>query len=94
VSKRKTISVKDLVILANHALTGSGSMFTPEYRKGVCGLISTVLHTTGNYEGFRYLDAREVPPGEKPGIVYGLELNPNEFPDETRRAYYLPRHCK
>jgi hypothetical protein len=42
------------------------------YRLGVCGMIETVLHATGNYAGFGYLDTPF-----QTGVT-----------DESRRVYY------
>jgi hypothetical protein len=41
-----------------------------------------VLHESGNYRGFRYLLAAEVPAGAKPGVIYEGHL---PHPDIEKR---------
>jgi hypothetical protein len=80
---RQTINVNTLRIDANRIL--SQSTCNPERREGVIALLEHVLTQTGNYHGFRYLTADEVPLGELPGIV--RTSGEARFPDETRRYY-------
>jgi hypothetical protein len=50
-------------------------------RMGVCSLLESILHETGNYKGFGYQD----------GMVTQLATKPGErtiVKDETRRIYY------
>jgi len=88
--KRKTFKVLDLVNSVNERLRVSTC--SPEARHGMCSLVEEVLHSTGNYDGFRYLNVGEVPRGHLPGVrAAGIdEVNDRtiwEFPDETRRQY-------
>ncbi len=41
------------------------------YRRALVVTLEDILHETGNYRGFRYLDQSEVPPDNKPGINVG-----------------------
>jgi len=52
---------------------------TPEqaYRLGAASALEAVLHETGNYRGFGYLDVDHT-------------VAPAKIPDETRRCYYAP----
>lgn len=90
-SKRKTVNIADVVMWGNSQLEKSEC--APTGRQGVCNLIETILHNSGVYDGFGYLTQSEVPRGEKPGIERDKDGKAT-FPDETRRRYYIPRHCK
>lgn len=82
--KRKTVAVTEAVAVANRMLANS----TGTGRQGIIVLIETLLHESGNYRGFRYLEAHEVPAGQLPGIIPGETNAENQYPDDTRRAYY------
>ena len=92
--RRSTFRIRDAVQRVN--LTLEQSTCAPAIRQGITLLLETMLHETGNYNGFGYLTAAEVPPGQLPGIVRGytdgeIDNTKNTYPDETRRFYYLPR---
>ena len=56
---RKTIEVKKVVEMANKALAKSeseGWFGTVEYKYGVVTMLEQILHKTGNYHGFMFLD--------------------------------------
>lgn len=89
-AKRKTVSVAWLLHKANTFNRLSTGEDSKGFRMGHNSFISTILQETGNYAGFRYLVDSEVPVGEKPGMV--LKQEGNEFPDESRREYYVSRH--
>ena len=74
--KRKTFKVKDLVDKMNSRL--ENSTCSPEARFGMISVLESILHETGNYAGFNYLESGEV--GES-GYV-------ESFGDESRRFYY------
>ena len=88
--KSKTINVGKLRQDANDMLA---SCPNPCENEGTIRLLEKILHDTGNYHGFRYLDQNEVT-GGKPGIKYGpngenlcYELS-FENTDNTRRHYF------
>lgn len=81
---RKTIDVAYMLAHAN--MFNRHSCVSPDIRKGVNMAVDSVLHHCNAYRGFNYLDASEVPEGEKPGIVRG---EPNQFPDESRAFFYV-----
>lgn len=91
---RKTFDVNNLRIVVNNML--EHSTCSRDIRWGMMTVLEHVLHETGNYRGFRYLEAHEVPAGELPGIVHGTSSKPghpnvitdNKFPDESR-VYYI-----
>lgn len=56
---RKTIEVGKILKMANTFLAAKHT--TDDEREGVCALLEAVLHESGNYEGFRYLDAKDYP---------------------------------
>jgi hypothetical protein len=51
---RKTTSVEDLIDTANHML--EHSTCSREARCGMIALLESMLHATGNYRGFSYLN--------------------------------------
>lgn len=71
---RKTIDVQAVKDRSNYMLT---VLVTPEARMGVSTLLESILFTTDNYNGFRYLPS---------------ELNEDgslkEDYDTTQRQYY------
>ena len=86
--KRKTIVVKDLKERVNRALTDAadlqdelhGVAGAQTFRRGMAVVLEDVLHTTGNYNGFRYTD----PKAERNDEGYLIDGTY----DETRREYY------
>lgn len=76
-SKRKTVSVSDLVETANRMLSVTPDAWVGE-RWGISAFIESVLHDAERYAGFRYLDT---------------ELNDDgsliDSYDDSRRRYYL-----
>lgn len=97
--KRRTIEVRRVLELVNTYLAtqakiraeGESEDYYRGMRQGHASLLGKILHDTGNYEGFTYLDATEVPKGELPGIIRNPRVpeGPHEFPDESRRMYFL-----
>jgi len=55
---RKTIEVGTLLHRLNYFLASEHS--TPEEREVMCAFVEGVLHDTGNYMGYRYLDTDEI----------------------------------
>jgi len=88
---RKTVNVDELKRMTNQIL--AVSTVEPAMRKGWQASLEWVLHETGNYRGFRYLSASEVPNGHPPGIRHGPdgEMLPFECrfvaTDDTRVSY-------
>lgn len=93
---RKTFSVEELRSRVNHSLAENypyeGGR---QYRHGLIDALEFVLHSTGNYKGYRYLTSRELPEGVKPGIHMTPDrIEPLPYPerfadtDDSRRFYY------
>ena len=84
---RKTIQVEDLRKTVNDMLKAETSK---EERMGMITVLESVLHSTGNYNGFKYLDKREVPNGHRPGIRgYDGTYEENfRDTDDSRRFYF------
>ena len=53
---RKTIRVIDLLEEANKQLRRTDQWATKELKEGVIIMIESVLHATGNYQGFAFID--------------------------------------
>lgn len=92
-ARRNNLTLEEVVDKANSVLMRSkGSELE---RHGVIGFVNELLHYCDNHGGFVYLDSTQVPPGEKPGIVRGINENgeldneKNEYPDETRIQFLL-----
>ena len=90
--KRKTIEVEMLKVKVNAML--KDSTCDPQVRLGMCSVLESALHATGNYSGFRYLLAGEVPKGHKEGVRYDEKRMILPYPDrfkdtdESRRMYF------
>lgn len=52
--RRKTYPIKKLIAKANMAL--ESSKLTPEQRYTLFYFVADILHETGNYRGFNYID--------------------------------------
>lgn len=80
--KRKTVSVSWVAERINNLLAYRVSLgdsiarLTPEqaYRRGAASVLESILHETGNYHGFGYLDVDRT-------------TDPPTIPDESRRQY-------
>lgn len=82
---RKTFNVDDFRNQVNDVLRNSVS--SAEERKGWMTALENILHSTGNYNGFCYLNETLVPAGQLPGIREELdELFVNT--DNTRVHYF------
>jgi hypothetical protein len=75
---RKTVDVLETKKKANLLLGLKGDVFTPEFRQGVISMIEAILHSTGNYKGFKYRYSEW--DMEKHELKIGY--------DDTRREYY------
>jgi hypothetical protein len=53
---KKTQPVADILAFANYQLARTDEFANAEYKAGICVMIERVLHDTGNYEGFGFLD--------------------------------------
>ena len=53
---RKTVDVLMLLKWANKNLAREDEFATVDFKAGICSMIERVLHDTGNYEGFGFLD--------------------------------------
>lgn len=90
-ARRKTVDVQQLINTTNQILRTSTC--DAHLRKGWCAALEWVLHETGNYRGYRYLTADEVPQGQAPGIRMSalgeIMPCPERFVacDDTRRQY-------
>ena len=53
---RKTVNVLTLLEWANNNLKREDEFATVDFKSGICTMIEMVLHETGNYEGFMFLN--------------------------------------
>jgi len=89
---RKTLKVEDLRVKINSML--ADSTCTPDVRQGMIHVLESTLHETGNYNGFNYLEKRDVKEGQLPGVNMNEDGTLPDYvtrfknTDDTRRAYY------
>jgi len=91
---RKRFNIDDFRHRANETLASSTG--SADQRQGIMWAIEHVLLDTGNYRGFRYLTANEVPAGHVPGInispIDGQHMEDHEArftnTDRTRVSYF------
>jgi len=84
---RTTIDISDLLELINRR--NQAGTQTPAAREAANELLEDVLHATGNYEGFGYLNRGQVPSGASPGIKMDGAEHSFAGCDETRRNYFM-----
>ena len=87
---KKSFNVEQFRKEINECL--AGSTCNADVRQGLINALESVLHKTGNYHGFRYLEQREVPEKELPGIYPERDPEPVDLrfanTDRTRVTYY------
>jgi hypothetical protein len=90
---RKTIEVKKLVTMVNDILIHTADRHK-DRRIGAYVLLHEILHKTGNYQGFAYLDKRDMrmsDSGHSVGINgLGSEMDHDDLfrdTDDSRRFY-------
>jgi hypothetical protein len=83
---RKTLNVSDFKDTINGYL--ATSVCNEDVRQGMIESLTTVLHSTGNYKGFRYLIESEVPTDQKPGIRWVGDRFDFTDTDQTRVHYF------
>ena len=77
---RKTINVASALDMANHFLLHTPNDMQDD-RRGVSSFIESVLNATGNYNGFKYLDANDMKHSQN-GTAQGIDN------DGTRIQYF------
>ena len=55
-AKKKTIKVQDTLDYANYQLGRTDEYATKEFKVGITVMIEQILHLTGNYRGFMFLN--------------------------------------
>ncbi len=93
---KKTLKVEALRNKINAMLNDSHGEDTEHVRQGYINVLESVLHDTGNYDGFRYLDWSDMQhlENELPGVNFEkgstLSCEATRFvnTDETRRFYF------
>jgi len=82
---RKTVKIEDLKDTVNGFL--ATSVCNDDVRQGMIEVLTTVLFSTDNYRGFRYLAEGEVPAGRVPGIRWVNDKPDFTDTDPTRVCY-------
>ena len=90
---RKTVYVHEIKERVNNSLLNTDDNFV-EFRLGQIVLLEHILHSSGNYSGYNYLD-RETMLNSTGGTTVGVkewneDLKRWDFDgtDDTRRYYY------
>ena len=93
IRKTKTFAIQTLKDAINASLLNSDDNGI-EYRRGQCAVLESVLHESGNYSGYNYLDTQSMD-SSRLGTTVGVnEYNETvgrwnfENTDDTRRYYY------
>ena len=55
-AKKKTIKVQETLDYANYQLGRTDEYATKEFKAGITVMIEQILHLTGNYRGFMFLN--------------------------------------
>jgi hypothetical protein len=77
----KTVSVAEMLFTANYFMKHSKPEQVGE-RRGTAGLLESILHASGNYRGFGYLELKNA----------GTEQQ--TLGDESRVCYYVSRELQ
>ena len=67
---RKTIQVAELIDMVNSNMANSPNNNT-EGRRALAGFLEDILHQTGTYVGFNYIDKNVT----KPGVSFGVDFS-------------------
>jgi hypothetical protein len=54
--KKKTLGVSHMLDYANNQLARTDEYGSSDFKSGVCAMIERILHDTGNYNGFMFID--------------------------------------
>jgi len=54
--KKKTLGVSHMLDYTNNQLARTDEYGSSDFKSGVCVMIERILHDTGNYNGFMFLD--------------------------------------
>ena len=86
--KRKTMNVNKFHEWANWLLSQPDSEYrTPEFRMGIATALEKILHETGNYHGFNFLEWLHG--GCDKWIADGKPNDNTKYlGDQTKRIYY------
>ena len=84
---RKTVNVMEMLNQLNHIL--ANDVNGPEFREGVILAVEAMLHTSGNYNGFSYLELHEVPHNQLPGINSNCADDERFTNTDSTRRYYF-----
>ena len=53
---KKTTSIANIIERANFLLSLKGDTFDKNFKEGVIAMLEPILHSTGNYNGFHFID--------------------------------------
>jgi len=79
---RKTVAVLQMLKYANVQLARTDKFVTKEYKDGIVTMIEKILHDTGNYAGFSFIDNNDIDCG-----TLGYYSRQYCYSDKMRREY-------
>jgi hypothetical protein len=56
---KKTANVATIIERANFLLSQNGGPFDKNFKEGVIAMLEPILHSTGNYNGFYFIDSND-----------------------------------
>jgi len=80
---RKTADVKSVLKFANYQLQRTDEHASRDYKRAICDMIETVLHETGNYSGFGFIDNKNSELGSL-GYYSRFYYHPYSFKQEPQ----------
>jgi hypothetical protein len=89
-AKKKNVTIEEIKARINSTLLHSVDD-VKEHRIGLCLFLEKLLHDTGNYKGYSYLNNHDMATsryGRTPGIVYGENKAEHKCHDPSRRQYF------
>jgi hypothetical protein len=84
----KTLKIETIKANANQVFRDSVNEYATQ-RSAVHFFVADLLMKANAYKGFRYLEAKDVAPGQTIGLIRNPEnaAGPHTFPDDSRIAF-------
>ena len=84
----KTIKLDAIKAAANQTLADSVNEYATQ-RNAIHFFVADLLMKANAYKGFRYLEAKDVAPGQTIGLIRNPDnaAGPHTFPDDSRIAF-------
>ena len=81
---KKTVPVLEMLEFANESLAFKNHSI--EFKEGICSMIEKILHKSGNYNGFMFLDQEEA------SVIFNAETKEYRAnAAHVTRKYFSPK---